>query len=324
MSNKAYHNLPYVPEWLANKLDYWIKKKTRPAGNSYATKRQNIYILPSKSGWLYIITLLAILSGAINYNNSLAYLLCFFLASLGFIAMLQTHQNISNIIIRAGHSPSVFCGSAANFVFQIQSQTQRCHIALETTVNNNIFSIKARESSRFIITENSVQRGKQCASRFKLYTEYPLGLYHAWTQVQIDNTAIIYPKPIIEETPQQDFFDGEGNQNQLNGEDEFSGIRDYKNGDKLRSMAWKTIAKTNKLYTKEFHSEAGDLQIFDYDKLSNINSIETRLSILCGLILKASQMNRDYGLKLPGKTIPPGSGEQHKHQCLTALALIKL
>jgi len=271
-----------------------------------------------------MITLLAILSGAINYNNSLAYLLCFFLASLGFVSMLQTHQNLNRLVIHAKHSAAVFCGSPVHFVFDVYTTAHHSHIALQTAVNNTVFSVKADQHTRIVLTEISAKRGRQFISRFKLYSEYPLGLFHAWTQVQIKNQAIIYPKPLADSVSYERYFTGNNRQSPFTGEDEFSGIRDFREGDKPRSLAWKTIAKTGKLYTKEFHRESGDTQLFDYYKLSHISNKETRLSILCGLVLKASQMNTDYGLKLPAKTIAPGSGEQHKQHCLTTLALAKL
>jgi len=305
-------------------MDYWIKKKARQPRKSYSINRHNIYILPSKAGWLYIITLIAILSGAINYNNSPAYLLCFFLASLGFITMLQTHQNISQLIIYAEHSAPVFCHSPVDFIFHVTSDDNNRHIALETKANNNVFAVKGREKSQFIISEISNKRGLQYVSRFKLYSEYPLGLFHAWTQVEIINSAIIYPRPAPHNLMPTDFFAGEQQQSRHIGDDEFAGIRDFQKGDSPKSLAWKTIAKTNRLYTKEFHAETGDFLIFDYDKLTAINNTEERLSILCALVLKASQSAINYGLKLPAKTIKPSSGEAHKHKCLSSLALAKL
>ncbi|MCK4708407.1 MAG: hypothetical protein KAU21_07305, partial [Gammaproteobacteria bacterium] len=77
MSTKNSQNLPFVPEWLARKINDWIGRRNHNNFTQYKITRHNIYILPSKSGWLFILTLIAILSGAINYNNSMAYLLCF-------------------------------------------------------------------------------------------------------------------------------------------------------------------------------------------------------------------------------------------------------
>ena len=48
---------------------------------------------------------------------------------------------------------------------------------------------------------------------------------------------------------------------------------------------------------------------------------EARLSRLCAWVLQADRLGLNYGLRLPGLEIKPGSGEAHKRQCLEALAL---
>lgn len=319
MSIEKKHNLPYTPEWLANKIDSWIARKQIKDTNRYSVTRNNIYILPSKSGWLFLSSLIAILAGAINYNNSLAYLLCFFLTSLGFTAMLLTHSNLKNLTIFAKYSPATFPGQTIHFNYIIRSDNASNHIALQT--EQNIFSVNQHADTDLTITEKAGARGQQHPSRFKLFTEFPLGLFHAWTQVQIENPVIVYPKPVKHDLISSDNTEASRQKKQQYGDDEFSGIRDFIKGDNPKSLAWKTIARTNQLYTKEFHTESGDSFIFDLDHLSHINNIEERLSILCSLILQASQDQLNYGLKLPGKTINPANSDTHRHQCLSALAL---
>jgi hypothetical protein len=62
--------------------------------------------------------------------------------------------------------------------------------------------------------------------------------------------------------------------------------------------------------------------ILDFDRVE-IAGTEEKLSRLCDMVLKAHNMNIAYGLRLPGRTIAPDKGEQHKHQCLKALAMFK-
>ena len=322
MSTKKSQNLPFVPEWLARKINDWIGRRNHNNFTKYKITRHNIYILPSKSGWLFILTLIAILSGAINYNNSMAYLLCFFLASLGFIAMLQTHQNLNGIIISSAHSSSVYCGRAVEFNFNVSTKDHQHHFAI-CTENNKSFSVKDDFTSEFFITETSKKRGRKNPDRFKIYTEFPLGLFYAWTQVKINNPVIIYPKPVKYSSIATSFFAGNKQKENLTGDDDYSGIREFKKGDSPKKLAWKAIAKTNQLYTKEFHTESGDYLIFDFDQLNHITNTEEKLSILCGLILNASKEKSTYGLKLPDKNIKPDHGDLHKHKCLSLLALYK-
>lgn len=320
MGREIPQNLPLTPEWLARKIDSWIKRKSNNSSNHFEVTRRNIYILPSKAGWLFILTLIAILSGAINYNNNMAYLLCFFLTSLGFIAMLQTHQNINGIIINASHSPSVYCGKTVEFNFSVSAKNNH-HVSIHTINNDQEFSINEKEKTTFTTNEKTTIRGRKSPDRFKIYSEFPLGIFHAWTQVEIDNSVIIYPKPIKHDLIETGFTTGSKSQENLIGDDSYAGIRTFRKGDNPKKMAWKAIAKTKLLYTKEFHTESGDFLLFDYEKLNHTTNTEEKLSILCGLILNAHNQKKNYGLKLANKTIQPNHGDLHKHKCLSLLAL---
>ena len=323
MNNENSQNQPIAPAWLSRKIENWIDKKSKKISQCFLINRKNIYILPTKSGWLFILTLIAILSGAINYNNSMAYLLCFFLTSLGFIAMLQTHQNLNNININAMHSLPTYCGKPIEFIFNISSTSQQRHYAINTETSSEALSISANLQPKFIVTQKTIKRGQQNPTRFKISTEFPLGLFYAWAQIKINNPAIIYPKPIINNLQINEFLAGENLDKQQMGDDNYAGIRDYRKGDNPKRLAWKAIAKTGKMYTKEFSKESGDYLMFDFDKFEHTSNTEERLSLLCGLIISASDKKLNYGLKLPTKTINPDHGDFHKHNCLTLLALYK-
>jgi len=313
------HNLPYTPEWLAQFIHRWIARKEKNTSSSFSITQKNIYILPSKAGWLFITSLIAILSGAINYNNSMVYLLCFFLVSLGFIAMIMTHKNLKNISIYSHPSNATFPGKTINFQFVAKSDNKNNHYSLQT--NDQFFSVTPEQDAEFHISEKAHRRGRQNPGRFKIYTEFPLGLFHAWAQVNIENTVIVYPKPVKHHNEKTQFYDKNQQQRNIEGNDEFAGIRDFVKGDSPKSMAWKTIARTHQLYTKEFNTEAGDIVLFDFEQLHDVQNTEEKLSILCDLVLQANAEQLSYGLKLPNTTIKPDHGSSHLHHCLSALAL---
>lgn len=323
MKKENSQNLPYIPAWLGRRIDYWIDKRTNKKSKSFLINRKNIYILPTKAGWLFLLTLIAILSGAINYNNSMAYLLCFFLTSLGFIAMLQTHQNLNKININAMHSLPSYCGKSIDFIFNLSCTSNQRHYAINTGTNPEVLSVSENSQPKFFITQKAIKRGQQNPDRFKVSTEFPIGLFYAWTQVKINNPVIVYPKPIISNTEITEFLSGDNLNKQLTGDDDYAGIRDFKKGDNPKRLAWKAIAKTGKLYTKEFSTESGDYLMFDFDKLDQTSNTEEKLSLLCGLIIAASEQKLNYGLRLAEKIISPDHGDLHKHNCLTLLALYK-
>ncbi len=71
---------------------------------------------------------------------------------------------------------------------------------------------------------------------------------------------------------------------------------------------------------KEFMGSASPSLCFSWEKIKKEN-LEKKLSMLCGMVLKAHGLKLKYGISLPGRQITPDKGEQHKHTCLRALAL---
>ncbi len=49
--------------------------------------------------------------------------------------------------------------------------------------------------------------------------------------------------------------------------------------------------------------------------------VEERLSRLCYCVLKLGKKASPFGLKMPGVEIAPGTGAEHRHTLLRALAL---
>ena len=61
------------------------------SSQGYCLSRKNLYMLPTRHGLIFAVILLAMLLLAVNYNNSLAYLMSFTLFATVLISMLHTH-----------------------------------------------------------------------------------------------------------------------------------------------------------------------------------------------------------------------------------------
>jgi uncharacterized protein (DUF58 family) len=326
MSEPSGPTLPLLPSWISRYIDRWISKKNRSDKN-YTTRRQNIYILPSKTGVFFVVVLIIILIGAINYNNSLAYMLCFFLSSLGFVDMLQTHQNLKNIQISYHKSDPAFSGQLVRHHLVATNTDHKKHTAIQIlseTRHISSFYLSQNENQQHIeITQTTHKRGLQPLSQFKLYTEYPLGLFHAWSQIRLDASAVIYPRPLLaEHTETTDTVNDKVSAKSLPAAgDDFAGIREFRKTDSPRAMAWKKIAQTGLLYSKNFESELNSSLVFRMSDITHTENIEVKLSILCHLVTEAAKNSLEYGLDLNGRTTAINSGTEHMHNCLRELAL---
>jgi len=72
------------------------------------------------------------LTGSINYNLSLGYVLTFLLAGLGIVSILHTFRNLVHLYVSAGRVSPVFAGDLAHFqiVFENRSDFERYSLDL--------------------------------------------------------------------------------------------------------------------------------------------------------------------------------------------------
>lgn len=318
------------------KFKHWLDRRIPPAAEMTLSQR-SIFIVPSKTGWMFSLLLILLLITAINYQNSLIYGLVFWLFSIALSAMIFTYRNLSGLTIRTGNAVVGFSGDCIEIPIRL-FDVRRSHYGLNFGWSSKsqpficVDEITGKEVLKGEGNETEIRipyqlgsRGQLKTERLKIQTRYPFGLYTCWTWVRLKTPGIIYPRPII-----TSFIAAEGQgddlQNVANltvGHDEFIGLRSYQAGDSLKHIAWKYLAKGKGLLTKEYDNQQLSMQWLDWDSLQGMSE-ESRLSHLTGWVLQAEQEGRAYGLRLPSKVITPNQGDGQRKQCLTALALYNL
>ena len=155
-----------------------------------------------------------------------------------------------------------------------------------------------------------------------LETRYPLGLFRAWSYVEPDAQALVYPRPeySVLPLPSADATAGAGRA-QAQGNEDFSGLRSYQRSDSPRHVAWKAVARGSGMLTKQFSGEATAELWLDWQDFPHGLPVEARLSRLAAWVLAAESAGARYGLRLAGVEIPPDRGDAHRADCLRALAL---
>jgi uncharacterized protein (DUF58 family) len=179
-------------------------------------------------------------------------------------------------------------------------------------------------SSNLSLSIMAESRGLMPCGRLEIFTQYPVGLFHAWSYVGFDMTCLVYPKPDAGAgaLPISATGNGEGNV-PVAGDEEFQSLRAYRTGDTLRQIAWKALAREQGLLVKEFGTTTSADLWLDYAALGGFG-VEQRLARLTWWVLEAERALVPYGLKLPGVTIQPSTGRQHRDECLERLALYGL
>lgn len=300
-----------------------VLRPAREAGPVTLTQRR-LYILPNRHGLIYALMLLVMLLGSINYTNSMGFVLTFLLASLAVVSILHTYRNLAQLRISAGKSEPVFAGQEAHFQIQIDNPSAQPRFAIGLSHGANPIAYGDIAAGGHIILElhiPAMQRGLLHAGSFSLFSTFPLGLLRAWCHLNLDMSCLVYPRP-APETMQLPVMDAETlrGQSQGEGQEDFSGLRNFRPGDGLRHVAWKAVAQERGMLTKQFSGETAQEIWLDWDDLPGMET-EARLSRLTRWILDADRAGLDYGLKLPGQQHPPAHGQEQMRRCLQALAL---
>lgn len=303
----------------------WISRRVRRQPGPISVQRKNLYILPTRAGLVFALLLLVMLLGAMNYSNSLAFMLTFLLAALALVSMHHTHRNLLKLQVHPGPMHRVFAGDKARYeiVLYNASRQPRYSIRLEAA-ENGYADIPPFGNTTLRLETDSPRRGRLPAPRFKLVTEYPLGLFRAWTWMELEMNCLVYPRPLRDREKErvQTYGTRTSRIGKPSGGGDFSGLRDYRRGDSPQRIHWRASAHSQELQVKQFAEPEDETLWLDWDQFPGM-AAEERLSRLCFRVLSAHHAGIHYGLKLPGRHIRPAADEGHMHRCLEALALFR-
>lgn len=302
----------------------WVGRRIPPASRVELDHRR-IFILPTRVGGTYALILLLLLLVSINYQNSLAYGLTFLMLSVGVLAILHTYRNVSGLILSGGHARSVFVGEPVQLRLRLESAGHG-HQAIALGWDSEQLEQTDVEAERLVevcLTLPALKRGWMRAPRLRVESVFPLGIFRAWSWLDLEQTVLIYPQPLAGTMPLlqgvQPHAEDDGHATMGPGVDDYQGLRLWQPGDSMRRMHWKAWSRGQGLMVKEFSDLSGHDLCLDFMALGG--DIEERLSRLCYWVLELSQRQQPFALRLPGFTSVVDSGDAHREACLRQLAL---
>jgi uncharacterized protein (DUF58 family) len=315
---------------LANRIELvgaaWARKRQGADPPSGVTlKRGRIYILPTRYGGVFGLVIFAMLLGSINYGASLGFALTFLMAGLALVVMTHCHNNLLSLRLRFVGANPVFAGQAAKFRFSVTSDAAADRYAIELTLPKgraaHPIDVPADETRSVEISVATRQRGWIQLDRYAVATEYPANLFRAWTWVHMPARCLVYPRPApVARTVPLSIDSDEAGKELDKSDADFYGLRSAMPSDSPRRIAWKAYARSDELLAKQFMGGDPQPRLLDWDMLPG-RPVEQRISQLTRWCLDAAEQSRSFGLKLPGKSLPIGTGHRHLHRCLKELAL---
>jgi uncharacterized protein (DUF58 family) len=320
--------LPALRRTLKERFVAWALRGRPPEAVPVLLTQRRVYVLPTRAGLLYALSLLVMLIGAINYNLSLGHALVFLLAGLGVVAILHGFRNLAGLSITVGACAPVFAGETARFPLVLHNPDARTRRLLRLHLPGQPATgvdVPPAGNARALLPLPTTRRGWLAMPRATIETVWPLGLVRAWSYTAPALACLVYPRPASTVPPAPTFAGIEGGRLPGDaGDEDFAGLRRHQPSDPPHHVAWKTAARQGPqaaLQTKQFAGTAAQAIWFDWATLPTGMDVETRLAVLARWVLDAEAAGLSWGLRLPGAEIPQAHGPVHTHACLKALAL---
>jgi uncharacterized protein (DUF58 family) len=318
---------------LQRRIQAWFTARLTPRDNTTLTQR-NVYILPTRAGFMLGLTLLVLLVASINYQLNLGYVLTFLLAGSAVIGMHVCHGTLRGLTLHLAPPEPQFVGRSVQIAVQLHSSSPRVRYGIGLAVLGSAHwswtDVPAQGSSRVQIAFSPARRGQYPLPTLTAETRFPLGTFRVWTVWRPAAQVLVYPAPEAHPPPLPPGEPRAGGaataQRHTTGE--FDGVRGYRRGDPLKLVVWKKAAKTDELVSRDAQ-QVQQLELWlDFSHagqgLGMVGSGVARehaLSRICAWVLLAESQGLRYGLRLPGAELAPGSGPAHQKNCLQALAL---
>ena len=329
MASPTASTMPAPPWWAlraraSERLRRWWHDRL-PLSDSLTLTQRNVYIVPTRAGWMLAATLGVLLIASINYQLNLGYLLTFLLAGCAAAGMAVCHHTLRGLTLHLLPPQPLFAGNLATLDVKLvnarRAPRHAIGVALLDTEHWSFADVPAQGDSTVQVSFKPARRGLHRVPTLTAETRFPLGTFRVWTVWRPAARVLVYPTPEAQPPalPPGEPRSGTGVAAGVRASGEFDGVRGYQRGDPMKLVVWKKFAKSGELVSRDtLHMQRQELWL-DFARAGSVDA-EARLSRLTAWVLAADAQGLDYGLCLPGVQIKPGSGAAHRLRCLESLA----
>ena len=315
---------------LRARLQRWFEARL-PLADSITLTQRTVYILPTRPGLMLGATLVVMLIASINYQLNLGYVLTFLLAGSAVVGMHICHGTLRGLTLHLQAPEPHFLGQSAVLDVQLSSERRTPRFGIALAVHGSSqwawTDVPAQGSAKVQIAFAPSHRGLHPIPMLTAETRCPLGTFRVWTLWRPAAQVLVYPAPEAPAPPLpagEPHASGTGSTHSQ-GMGDFEGVRAYRRGDPLQLVVWKKAAQALASGSDALVSR-DSLQMQRHElwlapERTGLADPEARLSRLTAWVLQADRLGLDYGLRLPGLEIAPGSGAGQRQRCLQALAL---
>ncbi len=296
----------------------------------------------TREGGGFVFLVFGVGLGAVNTGNNLLYLILAMCCSFIVVSGVLSEYTFKGINIQASLPETLYAEEPYPLKLTITNTEKwfpsySLNLICKTDpkapyeVNQHLylFQIPPGTTVEKSVMLTATQRGPLQIRQIHLKTSFPFGFFIKIKNVPVSASALVYP-PIREvelPDPTDISTEGEGVIGQ-SGDDLYS-LREFRPGDPLSMVHWKSTAKTGDLRVKEFaqggfHSFTLFLNTLDpeTDEQVDFETLENRVIETASLAYHLIRRGDEVSLKTNELHTPYGNSENHLESIMRALALV--
>ncbi len=298
---------------------HWLSRRLPPARRQHLSHR-SVFILPTALGVGYLVLCGVLFIFGTNYQNNLILGLCFLLVSLFNTSLLLAFRNLSGLTLSAGEGHARHAGESVPFDVTLSGSRPHYHLELRFAGGAARYVPTVGHRPRTVqVAHPPAPRGRLTPGRLVIASAFPLGLCRAWSKLDLDQQALVWPAPESGPLPSPLARSDPGHQSERHraGVDDFHGLTPWQRGQSLARVAWKQVARGGEWQAKAFVTPEGVPAELVLDPSL---PLETGLSRLTHHMALLHRHQQPYALQLAGNRYGPDLSDAHRRRCLDALA----
>jgi uncharacterized protein (DUF58 family) len=313
------------------RLRAWWLSRLRPV-EQWTLGQRTVYIMPTRAGMAFGVTLILLLLASINYQLNLGYALTFLLAGSALASMHMAHGSLSGLTLHLRPAAPCFAGESALLDVVVTNPGAARHGLGFSVLAPDLrpadatppvwAEVQGRGQSVVSLAFEFSHSGHHTLPPLQVESRFPFGLFRAWSVWRPAGRVWVYPQPERPTPPlptaQALQVDGQPARQSQGGE--FDGVRPWRRGDGQRQVVWKKVARTGELISRDQRESARQQLWLDWLAAGG-REPEHRLSRLAAWVLAADAQGLAWGLRLPGNELPLDQGPAQRLQALQTLAL---
>lgn len=289
----------------------------------------------TRSGWLLAAVAVALGLAALPTGNNLLYLLLG--ALLGLIGLSGVLSEAVLRGVRVEREPvRATAGRPARLAYRVRNTHRRWpSYALEigeadAPARAFVAHLPPGGATTVALGRTWPRRGVVRLEEIVVATAFPFGFFVKELRLRAPQEVLVWPR---HDRPLPPAAAAAGARRPapasaraaLAARGEFRALRDYRPGDDARDVHWRSTARRGRPVVREYEPEGEDaLWLGLWPRTPDAARAEAAIELAASIAVRWLAQGRLVGLRLPGRTLPPGGGAAQKIALLDALARLPL